>query len=196
MESDDSDGTDNGLLRQLMLIIYLLGLSDRSGADDAPVGDKGSGKGSGTGTGTGDACGGGCGVPDRFNGDWDTKPSPSDAGPPNKPPPGKPRADGETGKDEPYRAETEKTTGNRTESEKNNNGNRTESEKNNNGNCTEQSGKTVKGSGPSAMPEPTGTVNVNETIVVKAGETFDGGVTFSNVPNDVLRRTGPRSSAR
>lgn len=173
---EGDDGTDNGLLRQLMMIIYLLGLSDRGGEDDAPVEEKGSGKGKGGGSGSGGACGGGAGVPDRFNGDWDTKSSPSDPGAPHKRPSGKTRPDGETGKDDPPRTETEKNNnGNRTETENNNNGNRTETEKNNNGNRTETSGKTTKGSGPGAMPEPTGTVNVNETIVVKAGETFDGG---------------------
>lgn len=137
---------DDNLLTQLLQIILLVAM--RNQGDQVPQAeDKGESKG-----------GGNTGSRGRFDAPFDENRTESNSG--GKPSSNKPGGGGgdgpKTDASPPGKDRSNEVGGN---------------EKTGTGN----GGKTTGASGPGKMPEPTGTVTVNETIVVKAGEVFDGG---------------------
>ncbi|SFV13810.1 pectate lyase [Pseudoduganella namucuonensis] len=170
----DADPMNNPMLLQLLQIIFLLGLLKKD--DQVPeAGDKDMGGGGG---------GGGGGSPERSNAPWRGGDEPRIGGDDGEDggtgpaararkgsgaSPGKRKADeyaGEKTDESPDKKARPKT--DETVDEKN-------SEKTGGKSDAGKTGKTSKAGGPGTMPEPTGTVTVNETIVVKAGQVFDGG---------------------
>jgi hypothetical protein len=154
----DKKAAETALLLQLLQIICLLAMQHRG---DAVPEAQGKGHGGG---------GGGGGAPkphspERFNAGMGPNDHAEDPKTRNKPHSSKPHKSGDDdgGDDNTVHAKdgsdkvgkNTKTTDPETTAGKNE--------------------KTSKASGPGKMPEPTGTVTVNKPIVVKAGETFDGG---------------------
>lgn len=145
------DPMENNFLKQLLQIILLLSMRNQ-GDQVPPSEDKGESKGGGGNTGS----------RGRFDAPFDEHRTESNFG--GKPSSNKPGGGGGGGGDEGPKNDASPPGKDRSSEVGGN-------EKTSTGN----GGKTTGASGPGSMPEPTGTVTVNQTIVVKAGEVFDGG---------------------